>query len=273
MRTARVDLADCSALVTGASSGIGQALVAELVSRGCGRVIAVARRAARLQDLVDQHGPAVVPWPADLENGADIKSLIEQHPQVDLLINNAGFGWSGPFVAQASEDPERLLRMVDLNCRAVVALTAAYTPGMAARGRGWVLNVGSVAGMKPAPTMVAYGATKAFVHSFSDALGIELHKDGVRVCTLAPGPVDTEFFFVSHPGREERPISLVFRKPATVAAESLDALFAARSFLIPGTLIRLGARSAAALPMPLFRRLARLATGPMDTWLGAAGQD
>ena len=94
MRTARVDLADCSALVTGASSGIGQALVAELVSRGCGRVIAVARRAARLHDLVDQHGPAVVPWPADLEStGTSVGDVAEDFVLQDQFGENVKL-WS-----------------------------------------------------------------------------------------------------------------------------------------------------------------------------------
>jgi short-subunit dehydrogenase len=118
---------------------------------------------------------------------------------VDLLVNNAGFASYGPF---ADEDPDRLAREIQLNCSALVALTARLLPPMLARGRGGVLNVASTAGFQPVPTMAVYGASKAFVLSFTEALWAETRASGVRVLALCPGPTQTRFFETAGNGKE-----------------------------------------------------------------------
>lgn len=251
------ELAGATALVTGASSGIGAELARVLARRDVARLVLVARRRDRLEALAAELGERARVRVADLADADQVRALITAEPQVDVLVNNAGFGWGEPFARQALRDPDRLLRMIDLNCRAVVQLTAAWLPGMLERNRGWILNVGSVAGLTPVPDMSVYGATKAFVTSHTESLRVELRGTGIRVHLLAPGPVLTEFFDVAHPG-QKRPPSFLFMSPSRVAEQAVCDLLADRPRRIPGLPIRLGAAFASALPMPLWRLLARL---------------
>ena len=187
------------ALVTGASSGIGAELARIHAAKG-GDLIVVARRRDRLDalasELRDAHGVAVEVVEADLSTSAGVETVASacEGREVDVLVNNAGFGGRGEFL---EHDRERELRMIDLNVRALVDLTHRFAAPMVARGRGRILQVGSTAGFLPGPMQATYFATKAFVNSHAQALAEELRGTGVTVTVLAPGAVDTEFMDVA----------------------------------------------------------------------------
>ncbi len=189
------------ALVTGASSGIGAVFARELARRGADLVL-VARSEGKLAALADElrgsYGVAADVAAADLAKpsaAAELaESLLARDLQIDILINNAGFGLFAP-VYEA--DPAVLADMVRLNVEALVDLTRVYLPGMLDRDRGTIVNVGSTAGFQPVPYMAVYGATKAFVLSFTEALWAETRGTGVRVTALCPGSTDTGFFDVA----------------------------------------------------------------------------
>jgi len=249
-------LADRVALVTGASSGIGAEIARVLAARGVGRLILVARRRERLCALAAELGDAAVAFPTDLTRDDEVRALFAAEPRVDLLVNNAGVGSGGLFDEVASNDPESLVRLVDLNCRSVTRLTAQWLPGMVERDRGWILNVGSIAGMFVTPTSVTYGASKAFVNHFTESLRCELRQTGVLVHLLAPGPVRTEFFDPSggNPGRYG-----VFWVPVSrVAEEAVAALLSDRPRHVPGLLVRIAAAFGRTLPLALARPLAAI---------------
>ncbi len=186
-----------TALITGASSGIGRELARYHAAKG-GDLILTARREAALRDLKAElegrHGITARVFALDLgaEDGARklINAVTAAGLRVDILINNAGFGGQGLHVER---DVETELAMVDLNIRALVALTHEFARRMAVRGGGRILNVGSTAGMVPGPCQAVYYATKAFVNSFSQAIDEELRGKGVTCTVLAPGYVETEF--------------------------------------------------------------------------------
>ena len=186
-----------TALVTGASSGIGEAIARELASRGHG-VTLVARREERLRELAGEltgaHDVRAEAVPADLREVASREGLARRIRQlgleVEILVNNAGFGGSGN-MAQA--DRKRLMAMVQVNCEALLDLQARYLPAMVQRGRGAVINVASTAAFQPLPGTATYAATKAFVLSLSEAVHEELKGTGVTLMAVCPGPVKTEF--------------------------------------------------------------------------------
>ncbi|WP_394255038.1 SDR family NAD(P)-dependent oxidoreductase [Pseudoclavibacter helvolus] len=187
-------------LVTGASSGLGAEFARQLASRGSDLVL-VARREAKLAelaaDLRGRYGVTVTTIAADLgEPGAAsaLTSEIERRGvRVTSLINNAGFGTSGAFHDVA---PERVRAEIALNVAALVDLTQALI-GQLRAGDGFLVNVASVAGYQPTPGFAVYGATKAFVRSFTEALWAESAGTGLRVVALSPGPTSTEFFDVA----------------------------------------------------------------------------
>lgn len=181
------------ALVTGASAGIGREIARILAADH--DLVLTARRAAELAALAAELGPAgchVIP--SDLADPGAPEALFDSVAAagltVDVLVNNAGFGHLGPF---AEADLPKMLRMIRVNVAALTELTGLFLPGMLARGRGKILNVGSVAGFQPGPLMAVYYATKAYVNSFSEALSSELEGTGVTVTCLAPGPTRSEF--------------------------------------------------------------------------------
>src|SRR5436190_18339855 len=188
----------CSALITGASAGIGREFARELAKRARTLVL-VARREQRLNELRDElrnhnaqlqvHSRVV-----DLCDKSQIEELVRWLEQnkidIDFLINNAGLGDYGPV---ATSDIERDNRMIQVNIAALTFLTRAVLPRMIERQRGAILNVSSSAGFLPIPGMTVYAATKAFVTSFSEALRGEVRGAGVTVTALCPGPVHTEF--------------------------------------------------------------------------------
>jgi short-subunit dehydrogenase len=194
-----VDLSSNTALITGSSGGIGEEFAGRFARRGVNLVL-VARRADKLQQLRDtlleRHPDLVVDViAADLAtpgSAADLaKRIADIGRRIDILVNNAGVGLHGKFVGQ---EPESNAAQIQLNCGTLVDLTARFLPPMTAAGHGLVINVASTAGFQPTPGMAVYGATKAFVLSFSEALWQECKGTGVRVLALCPGATETEFF-------------------------------------------------------------------------------
>src|SRR3954465_2888694 len=181
-----------TALITGASSGIGLEL-ARLFAAGGYDLVLVARSAGRLEELAGElrsrHGAAARALAKDLTHPESPEEVFRELEAagvaVDVLVNNAGFGTFGPF---AETDLDQELRELQLNVVTLTHLTKRFLPGMLARGRGGVLNVGSTAGFQPGPLMAVYYATKAYVLSFSEALAEELAGTALRGSCLAPGP-------------------------------------------------------------------------------------
>ncbi|MBM2615044.1 SDR family oxidoreductase [Actinoplanes sp. LDG1-06] len=190
-----------TALITGASSGIGVAYGKEFAARGADLVL-VARGEEPMQRLADeirsQYGRKVEVIPADLGVPGAVERLAAQIAErgltIDVLVNNAGFGLHGDLV---EADPTRLTAMVQLNCVALVDLTRRFLPGMVSRRRGAVVNVASTAAYQPVPHLAVYAATKAFVLSFTEALHAEVKQSGVRVLAISPGATETQFFEVA----------------------------------------------------------------------------
>jgi short-subunit dehydrogenase len=197
------------ALITGASSGIGEAFARALAARGK-NLILVARSREKLErlgrDLANQHGISALPLTADLSlPGAAaevVSSLRARSLTVDLLVNNAGFGGRGEFPKLPLD---RQLEMLRLNVQAVMELTHLLLPSMVERREGGIINVSSVTGFQPIPYAAVYAATKAFVTSFSMGLAEELRPYGIAVVTLAPGGTKTNFEEIGEPSRAKFP--------------------------------------------------------------------
>jgi 3-hydroxy acid dehydrogenase/malonic semialdehyde reductase len=191
--------------VTGASSGFGAAIARRFATAGA-RVVATARRSDRLKDLAAELGPQVLPVPLDVQDRAAVADVIGSLPaefaELDLLVNNAG-GALGLSPAQDA-DLDDWEQMIDTNCKGLAYCTRAILPGMVARRRGHVINLGSVAGTYPYPGGNVYGGTKAFVHQFSLDLRSDLHGTGVRVTCIEPGMADTEFSTVRFGGDQAK---------------------------------------------------------------------
>ena len=241
------------ALVTGASSGIGAEFAKQLSQRGY-ELILVARRTERLEQLAAElSGPAHV---VTCDLATDAASLParggELGLQVDVLVNNAGFGSHGRFT---ETDPAREAEQVRLNCEAVVVLTRAFLPGMVDRGRGGVITVASTAGMQPIPYEATYSATKAFARTFSDALSGELRGTGVRALCVNPGPVPTEWQAAAGYAPDYLPPVPGKISAEQVARESIRAFERGRRTLVPGFVIRWYMRVNRPAPVPLKLRV------------------
>jgi short-subunit dehydrogenase len=223
-----------TALVTGASSGIGEQFARQLSARGHD-VVLVARRADRLERLAEELRGAAQVVPCDLATAAaDLKPRVDELGlDVDLLVNNAGFGTYGRFVEL---DPRREAEEVRLNCEAVVTLTHAFLPPMLERGRGGLINVASSAGMQPLPYEAVYSASKAFALNFTEALWEELRGTPIRVLAVNPGPVPTEWQAVA--GHDDGPAVPGEISAQQCVAEALDAYDRGRRSVIPGRRIR-----------------------------------
>jgi uncharacterized protein len=229
-----------TALVTGASSGIGAELARGLAGRGHG-VTLVARRADRLErlaaELRDTHGVRAEAIAADLSDAAARDRLAGEVERrglaVEVLVNNAGFGIYKPF---AASDRERELQQVRLLVEAVVDLDARYLPGMLERGRGAILNMSPAAGFQPLPGNGTYSAAKSFVLYHTETLHEELRGTGVTATAVCPGPVETGFQESSEPLFGDRMPKLVWRDAKSVAEESLHALERGKRSVVPGGL-------------------------------------
>lgn len=227
------------ALVTGASGGIGETFARHLAADGMDLML-VARSGDKLDALArtlrESCGVRVETLAADLSQPGAGSKLLEaagkRDLSIDLLINNAGFGMIGKF---HELDSARAREMVALNMGAVVDITHAFLPAMLAQGRGGIVNVASLAAFQPTPYMTVYGATKAFVLSFSEGLWAEYRKQGIRVLAVCPGPVATGFFEAS--GRPEAGAGVPRRMMLTaerVVTDSLRALTANQMVVVPG---------------------------------------
>ena len=260
-------------VVTGASSGIGAQIARRLAARGA-RLLLTGRDAGRLRTVVDSLGSAAAAAelvPADLADPAGVEAVVAaiRDRPVDLLVNNAGFATFGP---HAGLDPRAETDVVAVNCTAVVALTRAVLPGMLVRGRGFVLNIASTIAFQPAPGQATYGASKAFVLSFSEALAEEVRGTGVRVAVACPGPTDTAF--LSATGRpEEAATSAIYRRrdsAARVAAVAVGMLDGHRVVKVVGRTNSVVAQAGRLTPRPVMRRISGRLLRPHPSTRGPA---
>jgi uncharacterized protein len=251
-------------LITGASSGIGADLARELGKRGYGVTLA-ARREERLQELAEEimgeHHVRVETVSCDVTDEEERRGLAEELAGrglvVDVLVNNAGFGSGGAF---HELEPEKETGMVRTNVEAVVALCGVFVPPMVERGEGAVLNLGSTIAFQPVPYQATYGASKAFVLSFTQALHEELRGTGVTVTALCPGPVRTEFGEAGgFGGADERIPSWMWLSSDGVAEAGIDGLEKGRRVVVPGPVNQLTAIGGHYIPrsvlLPLVSRI------------------
>ena len=256
-----LDISGRTALVTGASAGIGRE-IARILAREAGVMILVARRADRLSELAAELSGAhpslrVLVRAVDLldraATGAMLDALEKDGVAVDVLVNNAGFGTYGLFEKHEWTKTEQML---ELNVVSATYLLHRLVPPMVGRGFGAILNVGSTAGMFPSPAFAAYSASKAYLNLLSEALHAELVGTGVSVTVLCPGPVPTEFQEVAG-SKGRNPMPKAFHiDPAQCAAEAVHALKAGEARHIPGNGVRAAMVSVEALPRLVVRRVA-----------------
>lgn len=257
------DVAGCTALITGASSGIGREFARQLAGRA-GSLVLVARRFDRLEELrgelttkdpnLNVHCRAV-----DLAQPNEVENLCvwlnREGIAVDFLINNAGLGDRGSFATAA---PKRVQEMLAVNIVALTALTHSLLPAMIARKRGAILNVSSIAGFMPIRKMATYAASKAYVTSFSEAIRGEVGKAGVTVTALCPGPVATEFSEVAQraSGKRERS-SPGFMHVAVedVVRAGLHAIAHGKPVVVPGVVMKIAMLLVRLTPMAILRRV------------------
>jgi uncharacterized protein len=244
------------ALITGASAGIGVAL-AEALAAGGTKLVLTARRKDRLEELARRLAATykidTEVFAADLADANGPERIFaftkEKGIEIELLINNAGFGQYGEF---HSIEKQRLLEMVQVNCLAVVHLSRLYLPEMVARRRGDVLILASTASFQAVPYISTYAATKAFDLLFAEGLAEEMRPYGIRVCALCPGSTESEFHVVA--GQEK------FKRNAEtaekVARTGLQALAAGKSYVISGLGNYLGAHSQRLVPRRLVSKIA-----------------
>lgn len=248
-----------AALVTGASSGIGEEMVHVLGRAGVPTVV-VARRADRLARLAATY-PGVEVLAADLLTPDGVAAVVarirdDRKRPIDLVVNNAGFGTSGPM---HRADPDRLADEIRLNVLALTVIGHAAVNAMIPRGRGWLLNVSSVASFQANPGLAVYSATKAFVTSLSEALHEEVRGTGVVVTALCPGLTRTEFQSISNTsGFESRFPSFAWTSVELVARAGLEGAARGRTLVVPGALYKVLVAVSGALPRRLTRRLSRV---------------
>ncbi len=243
------------ALVTGASSGIGEEFARQLAARGL-HVAVVARRRDRLEALAEalraSHGVDVRIIAADLTHASAPEVIARDTKDLDvgLLVNNAGFGEKGGFL----EIPlEKQLRMIELNCKVPVWLTHRFAPALIDRGRGGIVIVASTAAFQGVPYTSVYAATKSFDLMLGDGLGYELQRQGVDVVTVCPGPTDTEGPRRTGVDPDRVPIKMMSTEP--VVRQALNAL-GHKTVVIPGVANKTTAFLARLLPRRLAARLA-----------------
>lgn len=229
---------DSTALVTGASSGIGREIARELARRGHG-VTLVARRREKLDELARElssaHGVRVDCVTCDLADAAARDALADevgsQGRDVEILVNSAGFGAYGDFLDVGRD---REIEQIRLNVEALVDLTARFLPGMVKRGRGAVINLSSTSGLQPTPGNAGYAASKSYVLFHSDALHVEVKSAGVTVTSVLPGPVRTEFQERNDAFFAESIPKALWASAERVAADAVSAAEAGKRSIIPG---------------------------------------
>jgi uncharacterized protein len=257
------DLTGCSALITGASAGIGREFVRQLGGRA-GSLILVARRLDRLEELRNELTKAdpnlnVHCRAVDLSQQNEIESLTawltREGIAIDFLINNAGLGDRGSFATAA---PERIQEMLAVNIVALTMLTRALLPSMIEKKRGAILNVSSSAGFLPIRKMAVYAASKSYVTSFSDSIRGEVRKQGIVVSALCPGPVDTEFSSVARRSIGKPPFpspSFMHMPVESVVRAGLDAIERNKPLVVPGIVMKIAMLLVRLTPMAVLRRV------------------
>jgi short-subunit dehydrogenase len=254
-----------SALVTGASSGIGAAFAKRLASDGYDLIL-VARDKDRLgvlaKHLSDRHGVEVRVLAADLTKTVSLRKVeraVVADDRLELLVNNAGFGTKGPF---SDSDVDREDEEVRLNALALLRLTRAALPGMLKQRRGAVINVSSMAALQPTANNATYAATKAFVNTLTESIHEELRGSGVQVQALCPGFTRTEF--QQRAGIDASAIpEFAWMDADEVVEASLNGLRKGEVVCVPGILNRLLATTVTAIPRPIARQVLGVASRQM----------
>jgi uncharacterized protein len=257
-----MNLDNCSAVITGASAGIGRELARQLASRAR-LLVLVARRRDRLEELrteLTAKNPALgveirETDLSNLEQTTQLAASLTNEP-IDLLINNAGVGDHGSF---ATADPIHVNEQVQVNVLALTALTRALLPRMIAQKRGAILNVSSSAGFLPITGMAVYAATKAYVTSFSEAIRAETRGCGISITALCPGPVDTEFAQVAdrESRRKKSGPGLIHVAVGKVAQAGLSAIERDKAVVIPGLAMKIVMAITRAFPLSVLRVASR----------------
>jgi short-subunit dehydrogenase len=259
----RFDLTGSSALITGASAGIGREFARQLAGRA-GSLVLVARRLDRLEELraeltkkdpnLNVHCRAV-----DLSRANEIEELVawlsREKIAIDFLINNAGLGDRGTF---ATAEPGRVREMLAVNIVALTMLTRALLPAMLAKKHGAILNVSSTAGFLPIRKLAVYAATKAYVTNFSDGIRGEVRKQGIVVTALCPGPVDTEFSSVAQrpAGKGQTPSPSFMHVPVEdVVRSALNGIERDKPIVVPGLVMKIAMLLVRLTPMAILRRI------------------
>jgi short-subunit dehydrogenase len=272
MRKPRFKIKNCTALITGASAGLGAEFARQLAPIAS-RLILVGRRADRLTALAAELQASrsdlrIDTIAADLSQSSERERLavqiIREEIPLNLLVNNAGLGDLGTF---DDADWSRLAPVLDVNIVALTHLTHLLLPMLRSQRPSGILNVSSVAGFYPLPEMAVYAATKAYVTSFSEALRMELAPAGITVTALCPGPVPTEFFEVASRNGEmiramDRSHPALATSPDRVVGDALRGLMADKPGVIPNSLLALLVRGSRLLPFPVIREAIRLGAGP-----------
>jgi short-subunit dehydrogenase len=246
-----------TALITGASAGLGEAFAWLLAEKGANLVL-VARSGDRLNLLAEalqaQAKVEVTVLPADLSSQEAVDCLIAKikssELRIDILVNNAGLGFFDDFLDTSFS---KQVAQVDVNVRALIALTHAFAPGMVAMRRGGVINIASTAAFQPLAGASVYAASKAFVLLFSEALALEMKDTGITVTAACPGPVATHFFAEMNPKLQAKQMD----QPGPVVRDILRGFELGKRVVYPGKLAnRLGTWGARFLPRNMILRLA-----------------
>ncbi|MFA5956407.1 SDR family NAD(P)-dependent oxidoreductase [Hyphomicrobium sp.] len=210
-----------TALITGASSGIGAVYADRLAKRGYDLIL-VARNEARLKDvaarLASTTGRSITILPADLNDRAalaKVEAVLKENPAITMLVNNAGFGSAVPLL---QSDIGKMVEMIDLNVTALTRLTYAVAPAFVSRGKGTIINISSIVGVAPELLNGVYGGSKAYVLAFSQSLQHELADKGVRIQAVLPGATATEFWDIAGLPHSNLPASWVMSAEAMVDA-------------------------------------------------------
>ena len=257
------DVTGCSALITGASAGIGREFARQLTGRA-GSLVLVARRIERLEELraeltkkdpnLNVHCRAV-----DLSQAGEVEELIawltHEGIAIDFLINNAGLGDRGTF---ATAEPSRVHEMLAVNIVALTMLTRALLPAMIGKKRGAILNVSSTAGFLPIRKLAVYAATKAYVTNFSDGVRGEARQQGITISALCPGPVDTEFSSVAQRSSGKRPTpspSFMHVPVEDVVRAGLAGIERNTPVVVPGIVMKIAMLLVRLTPMAILRRV------------------
>ena len=249
-----------TALVTGASGGIGEELARLFAADGHGLVLVARSRdklSALAEELSDRHNVSARVLPADLARAEAPREIFDELQSdgiiIDALVNNAGIGSYGPF---AETDEKTELDLLQINVVALTHLTKLFLPAMIARRRGYVLNVASTAAFQPGPLMAVYYASKAYVLSFSEALANETSGTGVRVSALCPGPTETGF--VAAAGMvESKLFDANVMDARSVAVEGYRGMLSGKTIVIPGFRNRLLASGYRFAPRGLITKIVR----------------